>query len=406
MRYLIVYCGHGDSTSANGVCVWNLANELKRRGHVVHVIWQQKDIQQEKFDKNGIHCYVVAESWYYSLTQWHKTQHSFLMDILYKLVSLIRMCYVLPVYPNISPAVAYKCCRLTNRIIQKEDINRVIGIYQPYHAIATTLFLKKEYREKLFVANYHLDLVSSPINTNKFIRKYKLWKGNKAVKKELGLIDLMLLPMSGKGLIESEKIAYVDFPLFVKDMSGAQCEFKYPQDSINITYVGSLDANNRNPSYIVSLIDECNTVSGKKVVLHVWGNLADKETQEIIERATNVQYHGLLENQYVQDILSRSDCLLNVSNAVTFDMIPSKIFQLFSMHKPIVNIVRNEKDCSLAYFEKYPNVINIREYSHSKNDAQGLNDFLSSINKKPVVYNDDLYIESTPEYICDIIDKK
>lgn len=404
MKFLIVYCGHDDSTSANGVCVWNLAKELKGRGHEVWVIWQfQKDVFKE-FEKEGIHCYGIRESWFYTFTQWHKIHSSTLADVFYKLVSLLRLFYVIPFYPNVSPWVAMKCSCLANKIVRKNKIERVLGIYMPYDAIKTTVKLKKKYKDNLYVANYHLDLVNSPINTNRLAKSYKLWKGRLAVKQELTTIDRMLLPMSAKNNMKDDKIKYVDFPLFVKNPNCLVSDFVFPSDCINITYIGSLDKSNRNPSFALALLKKCNELTTKKIRVNVWGNLADKETRDVINGFDFVAYHGLVENIYVQDLLSRSDFLLNVSNAVTYNMIPSKIFQQFSMHKPIINIVRHKDDSSLRYFIKYPNVINVHEYYPSENDVQVLLDFLTNNDNQTIKYKDDVYIESTPGYICDLLD--
>ena len=404
MKYLIVYCGHDDSTSANGVCVWNLARELKGRGHEVWVIWQfKKDIFKE-FEKEGIHCYGVRESWFYTFTQWHKKHRNILADLFYNFVSFLRLFYVMPFYPNVSPWVALKCSFLANTIVRKNKLDRVVGIYMPYDAIKTTIRLKKKYKDNLYVANYHLDLINSPINANRFVKGYKLWKGKLAVKHELALVDRMLLPMSAKNTIKDDKIKYVDFPLFVRNPNNLLSDFVFPSDCINITYIGSLDKSNRNPSFALTLIKKCIELTSKKIIVNVWGNLADIETRDIIKGFDFVAYHGLVENMYVQDLLSRSDFLLNVSNAVTYNMIPSKIFQQFSMHKPIINIVRHREDSSLKYFTKYPNVINIQEYSPSEKDLLSMLDFLTIKDSQSIKYNDDVYIESTPGYICNLID--
>ncbi|MBO7562332.1 MAG: hypothetical protein J6T04_05555 [Bacteroidales bacterium] len=406
MKILIVYAGHDDSTSANGVCVWNIAKELKNRGHEVWAIWQFKEAVNNEFEKNGVHCFGIKESWYYTFTQWHISHRGLLYDLMYKFISLLRLIYILPLFPNISPLVTLKCRRMANKIIKLNGIDNVLGIYMPYHAINTTLYLKNKYKDKLKVVNYHLDLISSPNNINSIVKNYKIWKGNRAVRRELSLIDLMLLPISAKGAFKSEKIRFVDFPLFVQNSEIIKSDFVFPTDSINIIYIGSLDKCNRNPSYTLSLLEKCSHLIPKSIRVHIWGNLADQETKAIIEKFDFVAYHGLLDNIYVQDILRRSDYLLNISNFVTYNMIPSKIFQMFSMHKPIINIVRHEGDASLGYFSKYPNVMIIREYSNFDFGVQSLCDFLTKGNLMQIKYNDILYIESTPSYICDYIDGK
>ncbi|AGY54106.1 hypothetical protein BRDCF_p1479 [Bacteroidales bacterium CF] len=405
MNILIVYCGHDTNTSANGVCVWNIAKELKSRGHEIWVIWQYENDKLTEFIDKGIHCYGIRESWYYKATKFFSRHRNVFYDTVYRTISLLRFIYVIPYYPNISPVIAMKCRKLAKKIVDNANIDKVLGIYLPYDAISTSIALKLRYKERLHVTNYHLDLISSPINTNMLIRKFKVWKGNIALKREFKIVDQILLPESFYGHIKCDKIKYVGFPLFLPNPQIEPYEFTFPKDCINVSYIGSLDSVNRNPNYILNLIFRCSVEFGKKIMVHIWGGLADEETIATIQKYENVIYYGVVENKFVRCLLENSDILLNVSNAVTYNMIPSKIFQMFSTHKPIINVVKHPEDCSIRYFSKYPNSINIREYRHTNDkNVQELNNWIDMMGNSVTKVDESLFIKSTPQYICNLID--
>ena len=128
----------------------------------------------------------------------------------------------------------------------------------------------------------------------------------------------------------------------------------------NIVYIGSLDIRNRSVQPAINWLRLLNQESKKKYVLHIWGALADADTQIIIEKNKDlIEYHGMLENSKVKAVMSEADLLLNISNLLLYKLLPSKIFTMFSTGKPIVNIVNNMEDCALPYFRKYDNVLSI-----------------------------------------------
>lgn len=71
----------------------------------------------------------------------------------------------------------------------------------------------------------------------------------------------------------------------------------------------------------------------------------------------------MADSWMVMDILEKSDILLNISNKQSYSAVPSKIFQMFSIRKPIINVVRHPKDFAKKYFDIYPSVFTIEEYN-------------------------------------------
>ena len=77
-----------------------------------------------------------------------------------------------------------------------------------------------------------------------------------------------------------------------------------------------------------------------------------------------------------------------------------KVFQMFASNKPIIFYVSATKDASLTYFEKYENFVKI---SQNDNDVSFLKDYIKDYYGNTFEKRNDLFTESTPEYICNII---
>ena len=95
------------------------------------------------------------------------------------------------------------------------------------------------------------------------------------------------------------------------------------------------------------------------------------------------------------------------NNNKTKNIVTSKIFELFSKGKPIINFVRNPDDISLSYFKKYPAVLNVNEWESPQKYLEKLNAFITS--EKGKQYNAEEirknYFENTLEYFVDILEK-
>ena len=138
-------------------------------------------------------------------------------------------------------------------------------------------------------------------------------------------------------------------------------------------------------------------------MLHIWGFVRESVTLEKLKAySIFVTYHGMIDPSEVMDILQKSDILLNISNKVSYNAVPSKIFQLFSTKKPIINIIRHREDYAKRYFEKYPSVFFIEEYLNDA-DSMKMAKYIDNSYGKAVEISDSLYESSTPRYISDLI---
>lgn len=353
---LIVCSDYYSEIDAGGICIRNITKEFNNRNKKVFIITEAKNdgcIERSK----KLEVWGVKKTWFSLLSQ--KLQHTHgISSVCYKVIRILRGIFVTLLYPNVSPIRSKKIEKLADQIIRKNNVKVLIGAYRPYESIDAAIRIKNKYKNNIKCFTYHLDLISSPNTNSSLLYKYKKMRGKAALKKEYGIVDYLILPESGRGLLQcEEKILYADFPLYIDDGVMEKNNFEYDKDYINIAYIGTIDGKNREISTIGNLLNLLN--ENKKVKLHIWGALLDTNSEKIAKENSYIEYHGMVENKYTRYLLSEADLCLNLSNKITYTMIPSKIFQLFSVGNPIINIVESRKDKSLSYFEEYGNVFNI-----------------------------------------------
>lgn len=397
---LIICQEFNKSTNACSVCLKNVSDYFVQIGYKVLVI---SLVEREKFyqypDDYEVHevrrnlFSRVRLSYFRRPTLFRKLKMLFLY--------IIRLPFVLLMYPKESLFIQNKLVKLASNIIEKETPSYVIASYTPFDCIATNVFLKqKYYSNPIKFINYHLDPLIIPDNKLACINKIKYKRGLNFIYKEVELMDRVLYPPSMRGLITSDNVEYVEFPLYIPNLNELNSgKVYFSNDKINLVYVGTLDQVNRNIEYLVLALEKVN--KRVPIRLHIWGLIQDSYSKSIVENSYIVEYHGTVDSFEVPYILAQSDFNVNISNKISYNAVPSKIFQLFAAARPIINVVSNPRDYSLKYFEKYKNYYQIKEYERRDDEADLIIDYIQSYLKSNIIIEKDLFLDCTPEYVVD-----
>ena len=77
-----------------------------------------------------------------------------------------------------------------------------------------------------------------------------------------------------------------------------------------------------------------------------------------------------------------ADVLINIGDNIPYQL-PSKVVEYASTGKPILNIMENETDNSIKYFNNYPIILNIIEESNKtiNGQSQEIKYFLQTLPK-------------------------
>lgn len=379
MRILIIGSHYASSSSANGICAQNIALEFKRQGHDVYVISTGlKDILTPELIE-GVKVWTVKIEWFNQLLGKLRKGGNWYHRLLLKPYWALRSLYILPRYPITQPIRLERSYKLALKIIKEEGIDVVLCTCLPYEPIAVGMRLKEKLGDSIRVVTYHLDILSFPNNKERLLKAYKERRIKNAIEKELHVVDKMLVPESGKGIFSNSKIEYTGFPAYIEQRDAIRAPFEFDKKYINISFIGSLDKSNRSPRFALDFLEKLADNRSLPIRISIWGNISDADTKRVVDECRIAKYYGMLENRYVNDILSKTDVLLNISNAVLYNLIPSKIFQLFDSNRPILNIVNHPNDLTIPYFEQADGVLNVMSYQEQKEDD--VFDFISSCKK-------------------------
>ena len=398
-KNILFICGHyAFPSAANSICVQNLAEEFVRQGHNVFVLARGCEYTGQQETINGVTVWKQSGNNYQNVFSYLKRRKGLLWQLLLKVVQFARYSIVLWYYPVIYPRDIPKVHKKARNIIDNYSINTIVATYMSYDNIKVAMKLKDDYGDRIQVVSYHLDLLTNPHNESKSIHGIKLHLAHKVLNKEFATVDRILLPNSAP-LLDHEKIRYVDFPLYVPNNASDNINAidVFDDNCINIAIAGTLDSINRNPSYFCKLISSLSTIQGKRIILHIWGAIKDVN----LGGYQNVIHHGMAKVEEVPAILNGCDFLLNIGNRITYDMVPSKIFQMFAAKKPIIFCIASKNDKSLPYFQKYKYVCMVDEYMNdSETDILKIQTFINTYLNTTIFVEDNLYESSTPIYIC------
>lgn len=393
-------------THANGICIRNLVKETQARGIKAYVITES--VKTGMIEKRAnLEVYGVKKTWFAMLSAVFEGQSKW-KQMVYDVFRMVRGIFAAVLFPNVSPLRSQSVYRYAYDLVKKNHIETVVCSYRPFESLQAGMKLKNNIHD-LFVAGYHLDLLTSPNNSSVFIRNYKIFRANRFFEKEKDCFDFIILPTSAKtkGEGAEDKICYADFPLFVLDDAKETNGFEYEQGVINLCYIGSIDGENRTIDYPLLVLKKAQEILHRRIKLNIWGKVTLR-VQKQLQESGIAEYHGVVENRYTEKILEDSDFVVNISNRITPTMVPSKIFQLFSSRKPIINFVESPEDASLPYFAQNTFACNVYDFEvDTEKEAQKIAAFVLNFagKKQSEEFVEQTYRKSKPSYVLDLIEK-
>jgi glycosyltransferase involved in cell wall biosynthesis len=128
------------------------------------------------------------------------------------------------------------------------------------------------------------------------------------------------------------------------------------KDKIRLLYVGTLYHGIRNPVFLLMLFRKMlDTGLSDKIELHFAGRLHDSETyfepyRSLIGRS--IFLHGLVDHARACRAMRDADVLVNIGNNTPYQL-PSKVVEYASAGKPILNLIKSDKDSSVSFLRAH-----------------------------------------------------
>ncbi len=139
-------------------------------------------------------------------------------------------------------------------------------------------------------------------------------------------------------------------------------------DKIRLLFVGTLYHGIRNPDFLLTLFRKIlETELSDRIELHFVGRLHDSEKYFEPHRSfigNRIFLHGLVDHASAYRAMKEADILINIGNNTQYQL-PSKIVEYADAGKPILNLIKSEKDSSISFLRPHPSSLSILEEAPS-----------------------------------------
>ncbi|NLY45109.1 MAG: glycosyltransferase family 4 protein, partial [Tissierella sp.] len=407
-KILFITSRYLPNPSSNGINTNNIIQELIKRGHKVDCISVKYDSEANHEVINDIPIYRVSKSLYSQISDFLLFNNgNKVRKILYRLLRILRaikLLLLLPIFPNVDVFQSWKVYKLANSLHKENKYDCIIGVFKPPSNIEAIKKINKKYQD-ITVIGYYLDLITSfekpKIMSNQAYQQL-IYKGSINSIKHL---DFVLMAKSGKKIYSNDqysslkdKIYYVDFPTLKIDYLDSIDVISEQNQNIVMTFAGTLDQKYRNPEILITNLVQTAKLVGK-IELNLYGG---GNCNKIIEKYSKdenliINNWGFRPHHEVLDKMNKSDFLINISNKMAY-AVPSKIFEIFSFGKPIINLRFDDNDITNPYFDKYPSAFTINADTKGDRQVADLVDFINcevgnTYDRNTIKNN---FIENTP----------
>lgn len=220
----------------------------------------------------------------------------------------------------------------------------------------------------------------TPIFLDPYVFSFYLSKRSSRLRYRKRLVERLLLSADevfvARGIVEEnlkngytpeyhKKCITIELPNLVKreDFKAAEAKGK-----TTLAYAGMFYKDIRNPEKMLDVLSQLPR-SYDIVVMGVGCEDVFESKKKLFEG--NLNHLGRTESSKCQDILSKSNILINLGNTIT-NQTPSKVFEYIGLGKPVLNFYFDETDTSLYYFRKYPLAFNFNLNSYTDKTVEDL----------------------------------
>lgn len=381
--------------SANVLCDDKIIQEvLKTDNYEIHCL-VYKPNGFAKFDIiNGVRIHRFSRGLYFRYYLWARENKSKIGASINRIILRIKQILTIPSYPCYEPLATLKYAKEAKKLHKKEKFDIVISEHHGFDTLYAGHALKKYDPNIKFVP-----ILWDPF-TGKEPAKYlpKGYAEKKLLNSESKILsnaDCIIAMMSSieyhkKMSINKayyDKYRFLDIPGIIKPKESLADAKFIDESKINIVYSGVLSLPERDPSYIVELLNQTKYAKDINLVFLAIGNGVDKLYGLKETFSGNLVINGYVSREEINAIYHKSDVLLNLGGSNPY-MVPSKIFEYMSYGKSILSTYYIDDESSKKYFEKYPLALCIDERKNKDKNKAILEEFIGSKLNKKIEFED------------------
>lgn len=384
MRKTIVFLvgAYYPNMGASSSCIDKFIQALKEK-YDTNIICRKTSLSNTIFNDSKINLFYI-NNWYNSLritceSKLIKKKHLLYSCLLYilRLWGVFMANITFPTYNSWMTKKYIKVLKLINRT---KNIDIVISVNNPVCAHLAALEFRSQHSCKW------ITYCTDPWTYDPVMYRHKILKKRRQIKNytyenlvyekaDYNIFTDFLYEIIAKNFPQRVNKAII-FPFTLSNLT------KYFKPQINtketiLVYAGSLRADIRNPRIMLSI---CSKLIDTKLHLYQSGD-CDKIIN--LYKSNNIIVHPLVnKDAYLDLICNQCDILINIGNSSAIQF-PSKMLELISTGKPIINFYYN-KDTHYNLIERYPLGINIK--NDSQESIANINSFCKNMKGKQLSY--------------------
>lgn len=394
--------------SATGSLALKCAKYLKNEYDITIIsIRKNGEKTLKKADVDGITVYMLGRfrlDWLYKHKKLASTSKGFKKSLMNASVFLARLCgRIDSLFFHIDnmqwfKKAAYKQLECLGR---ERKIDTIISFCLPIESHLAAMEYRKRHKDAMWVSYWADDFAVKSNKKNLFYSMASMQRLESNVLCESDVVlcaeELAESLHSYKALDTIYSVPYViDQSILYKP-----CEQK-TGEHITGVFMGNLYKKIRNPEYMLKVFGDS---ALKDVTLQMYiGGDCDHIVEKYAAESPNIRFHGFIAKEQLEQVLQEADFLINIDNLNCIGK-PSKLYELLSYRKPILNFGYSE-DC--GELERYPCKLHIPAYSDTHTAAIKIGKFLFDSEERAEVTPEQiemLYQSHTEEYVRDLITK-
>ena len=411
-RILFITESYGRNPSPNGNCVKIIADELVRKEDYVSILTLKNQIikQDSIIDSVNVKRVNTYAEWRIVFSD---NIPQFIKRCGSKIIKILKYIFM-PMHPFRSPGVLKSLYKAGCKIIEKEQIDTVVGVYRDFETAYAGILLKKKYPHiKLCI--YTLDAISGGVCSNPLINQKKhIKKCNKWEICFLKKCDVFCIMKSHASIFRDEryflyknKIVELDIPNLCIPKS--ERKINTNRDGVvRFVFTGMLSETNADCTFFLKVFEEILKITQAR--FDIYGGASEKILDLLKSSGMcnkNIFFHGRVSQEELSSIREKADVFLNFGNMHPCG-IPCKIFEYIPMRKVIVSFYKIENDASYDYLIRYPKAILLKEkYGCELEYAYKIFEFwkeIKDVDISLVLIKREFY-DNTPSAFIDVIEK-
>ena len=391
-KLLVLLYSYYPQLNANAICADKYIQALNSYGYDIDVFTIRNNSRLKSHEyMNNVRVYRF-DNWYIQhISTLNKKieeakEKPALLRVLIRICALIlRLCLHLYDFKNIEP--------INDNINVNEIVNK--GLSKDYDCIIAFSFpfvmpfIGKEIKYRSVKNGKHTRFIVcefDPFAENNTLSGFKK-KLRISVEREVyKCADKIIVPPEMEHSIQAyfkdfeSKVKYLTFPTLDEINHTIP---RIDEEEIQCLYVGNFYKDIRNPEAALELLSRIRT---EKVCFHIYGGGWYKELDVFKNKMKDkLQLHGYQGRECVLNAMGRANIMLSVGNTITNQM-PSKIFELIALGKPIIHFYRVPKDSCIKYLERYPLALLVNEKENQKDNIKKIEKFIEGCKDKQLTF--------------------